>query len=137
MRGNGYEGVPATNPGVTPPRIVFPDSVDALVGMARCRGELDAVSSSMGDTRGLSACVAEIPLADISRSSRSRASFSRYSCSCCCDAAERDEPTGASVLARAGPLPLAAVVPRLSSGPAPAGCSGNSLPAISLGEGEG
>jgi len=32
MRGKGYDGVPAVNPGVIPPRMVFPDSVDVVVG---------------------------------------------------------------------------------------------------------
>jgi hypothetical protein len=31
MRGKGYDGVAAIRPGVTPPRMVFPDSVEADV----------------------------------------------------------------------------------------------------------
>ena len=31
IRGNGYDGVLATKPGVTPPRIVWLDSVETLV----------------------------------------------------------------------------------------------------------
>lgn len=86
--GKGYEGVPATRPGVVPPRIVLPDSVDVVVvvvvvvgsgvGELSLRGSVD--SSSIGDTVVFSV---ETPaatelLADISRISRSLASRCLY-----------------------------------------------------------
>lgn len=54
-RGNGYDGVLATKPGVTPPRIVWVESFESLVevvgGGDIGLGELGAnASSSMGDT---------------------------------------------------------------------------------------
>ena len=42
IRGKGYEGVPATGPGVMPPRTVLPDSEEVVVRAAVSRGELDA-----------------------------------------------------------------------------------------------
>ena len=86
--GKGYDGVPATRPGVVPPRIVLPDSVEVVVVVGSGVGELSlresADSSSIGDTVVFSV---ETPaatelLADISRISRSFASRCLYWASC-------------------------------------------------------
>lgn len=85
--GKGYDGVAATKPGVTPPRIVLPDSVEVVVsgsgvGELSLRGSVD--SSSIGDTVAFSVetSAATELLADISRISRSLASRSLYWASC-------------------------------------------------------
>ena len=52
IRGNGYDGVLAASPGVVPPRMVWPDSVDAVAGSDDSSGgDVTAVSSWIGETR--------------------------------------------------------------------------------------
>lgn len=91
MRGNGYEGVLVVKLGVMPPRMVLPDSVDAVAGSEEEAGDM-MDSSWMGETLAgpamppvVAGCCFE--RADSSLRSISRARRSRYSFSCLCASA--------------------------------------------------
>lgn len=103
MRGNGYAGVPAANPGVADPRTVFPepdpDSVEAVVGADSGSRSCDdgEFSSWIGETLAAPGMAGCPPLAGISLLSICRAKFSRYSFNCRCASLESG-PTSLSVL---------------------------------------